>query len=199
MTAKPNGCELLRVLPNIEENELMALFEWFRTRLPNTRVKTLQTSFQRDFSDGVVAAQLIHHCAPKLIQLHNYSPSNTHKQKATNWALLNDKVFVKLKFKLHPETISQLAAANRDSAVGLLKVLQSKLTMLEELSNDTRDDDHSTAEPTNQLLAKEEELKALRTAVGILGKKCEYLSELLRLQSKRLQLQDREKNSKEEI
>ena len=43
----------------------------------------------RDFSDGVLVAEVVHHYFPKLVELHNYSAANSVRQKLYNWATLN--------------------------------------------------------------------------------------------------------------
>jgi hypothetical protein len=38
---------------------------------------------------AVLMAEVVHHYFPKLVELHNYSSANSHKQKMYNWATLN--------------------------------------------------------------------------------------------------------------
>jgi hypothetical protein len=37
----------------------------------------------------VAAAEVVQHFAPKLVELHNYSPANAVSQKLYNWNTLN--------------------------------------------------------------------------------------------------------------
>ncbi|XP_021945069.1 sperm flagellar protein 1 [Folsomia candida] len=65
----------------------------------------------RDFSDGVLLAELISHFFPKLIELHNYTPAFGANLKRNNWELLNRKVLPKLGIKLLSETIDGVCQA----------------------------------------------------------------------------------------
>jgi hypothetical protein len=44
----------------------------------------------------VSCAELLHHYVPKLVELHNYPPSNSLAAKMYNWHTLNNKIFKKL-------------------------------------------------------------------------------------------------------
>lgn len=62
----------------------------------------------RDFSDGVLIAEIIKSFKPKIVEMHNYPSSNNIKAKRENWNTLNRKVFSKLNFKLTPSDIEAL-------------------------------------------------------------------------------------------
>lgn len=53
-------------------------------------------NINRDFSDGVLVAQLIKKLYPKIIDLHNYQSGNSFQIKLQNWQTLNVKVFSKI-------------------------------------------------------------------------------------------------------
>ncbi len=53
-------------------------------------------NIHRDFSDGLMMAELISHYNPKLVDLHNYPHSNSLVKKIENWNLLSNKVLKKL-------------------------------------------------------------------------------------------------------
>eukprot|EP01066_Platyproteum_vivax_P000384 Platyproteum_vivax@DN10428_c0_g1_i1.p4 len=61
------------------------ILDWLLTIPLNKRVRKLS----RDFSDGVLMAELVHHWFPKLVDLHNYSATNSTKKKAATWSQLN--------------------------------------------------------------------------------------------------------------
>ena len=42
-------------------------------------------------SHAVLAAEVVHHFLPKLVELHNYSPANSISQKLENWRTLNSE------------------------------------------------------------------------------------------------------------
>jgi hypothetical protein len=57
-------------------------------------------NLSRDFSDGVLMAEIMRHQYPNLVQLHNYQPANSSAAKYINWKTLNEKVFKKLGFQV---------------------------------------------------------------------------------------------------
>lgn len=65
--------------------------------IPLTRAKR---NIGRDFADGVMMAEVIHHYRPKLVSLHNYPSANSLSKKMTNWETLNTKVLKKLGLSL---------------------------------------------------------------------------------------------------
>ena len=71
----------------MEQEELQALYAWI-DEIPLSRAKK---NITRDFSDGVLAAEVVHHFLPKLVELHNYSPANSTSQKLDNWRTLNSE------------------------------------------------------------------------------------------------------------
>lgn len=68
-------------------------------------------NIHRDFSDGVMMAELIHHYNQKLVNLHNYPPANSVAKKIENWNTLNTKVLKKLSISLPKPTIELIANA----------------------------------------------------------------------------------------
>ena len=77
--------ERLVKMANMSEEELQALYAWI-DEIPLSRQKK---NINRDFSDGVLAAEVVHHFLPKLVELHNYSPANSTQQKMDNWRTVN--------------------------------------------------------------------------------------------------------------
>ncbi|KAG7272555.1 hypothetical protein CRUP_004730 [Coryphaenoides rupestris] len=70
----------------LSEEELQDLYAWI-DNIPLSRPKKHIT---RDFSDGgVMAAEVVKHFFPKMVELHNYSPANSTQQKMSNWSILN--------------------------------------------------------------------------------------------------------------
>lgn len=74
-------------MSDLSEEELQELYAWI-DEIPLTRQKK---NISRDFSDGVLAAEVISHFLPKLVDLHNYSPANAIQQKLINWKTLNSQ------------------------------------------------------------------------------------------------------------
>ena len=137
--------ERLVKMANMSEEELQALYAWI-DEIPLSRQKK---NINRDFSDGVLAAEVVHHFLPKLVELHNYSPANSTQQKMDNWRTVNSqyiqrtdevkndilcsfitsgKVFSKLNFSI-PDDILQDAAASKPGMIEfILSTLRIKVS-----------------------------------------------------------------------
>lgn len=61
------------------------LLEWI-DGLPFSRPKK---NLSRDFSDGVLVAEILKNYHPKLVQLHNYPSASALNAKFSNWKTLN--------------------------------------------------------------------------------------------------------------
>ena len=46
-------------------------------------------NIHRDFSDGVLIAEIVKYHFPNMVQLHNYQPANSSSAKYVNWKTLN--------------------------------------------------------------------------------------------------------------
>ena len=73
----------------LDETILQDLYSWI-DQIPLSRPKK---RIERDFSDGVMVAELVKYYFPNWVELHNYAPANNTQQKMINWGLLNRKVF----------------------------------------------------------------------------------------------------------
>eukprot|EP00049_Salpingoeca_infusionum_P002827 m.60312 g.60312 ORF g.60312 m.60312 type:complete len:236 (-) comp11808_c0_seq1:320-1027(-) len=71
----------------------------------------------------VMMAEVVHHFIPRLVELHNYSPASSSKQKADNWHTLNAKVFKKLGLTV-PENVVNGIVTNK---AGVVEVVLSNL------------------------------------------------------------------------
>ncbi|KAM8780320.1 sperm flagellar protein 1-like [Rhynchonycteris naso] len=80
--------------PPLSPDALRRLYSWL-DGLPLSRPKR---HLARDFSDGVMLAEIVKHFHPRLVDLHNYVPTCNTDQKLSNWSILNRKVFHKLRF-----------------------------------------------------------------------------------------------------
>ena len=61
--------------PPLTEEELNEIYQWI-DEIPLSRPKKI---ISRDFSDGVLVAEVLNHYVPALIDLHNYSGANSVK------------------------------------------------------------------------------------------------------------------------
>ncbi|XP_029962504.1 sperm flagellar protein 1 [Salarias fasciatus] len=118
----------------LSEEELQDLFAWI-DKIPLSRPKR---NISRDFSDGVMAAEVVKYFFPKLVDLHNYIPANSTQQKVSNWTLLNRKVFSKLDFNVPEATVRKIALSTAGAVVPVLSVLRERIdTKLEDNSDNT--------------------------------------------------------------
>ncbi|GMF17655.1 unnamed protein product [Phytophthora lilii] len=69
----------------LDDETLQRVYAWI-DEIPLSRPKK---SISRDFSDGILAAEVVAFYFPKLVQMHNYSAANSIKQKQYNWNTLN--------------------------------------------------------------------------------------------------------------
>eukprot|EP00708_Paratrimastix_pyriformis_P003685 GAFH01002476.1.p1 GENE.GAFH01002476.1~~GAFH01002476.1.p1 ORF type:complete len:335 (-),score=59.26 GAFH01002476.1:160-1131(-) len=88
----------------IDEDTLQRLYQWVDD-IPLSRPKK---NITRDFSDGVLMAEVAHHFAKRLVELHNYSAANSYVQKLYNWDTLNQKVFKRIKLNLSRPDIERI-------------------------------------------------------------------------------------------
>lgn len=76
----------------LNDDELEELFSWL-DGIPLSRKKKNLT---RDFSDGILVAEIVKFYFPRIVEIHNYSAVNSRSQKINNWTTLNRKVLPKL-------------------------------------------------------------------------------------------------------
>jgi len=86
----------------------------------------------RDFSDGVLFAEILNHYFPKLVDMHNYSAANSGRQKLTNWNTLNAKVLKKIGYTIHPQDVEDTINAVPGAVERVLRVLQEKVIQVQE-------------------------------------------------------------------
>lgn len=127
--------------PALDEEELQLLYTWVDD-IPLSRPKK---NITRDFSDGVLMAEIARHFFPKLVQIHNYSSASSNTQKMYNWNTLNrmfllcnavtlyvDKVLRKLDFPLTREEIDAIVKCKMGAIEYILKNFQVRITQLQQ-------------------------------------------------------------------
>ncbi|XP_052706160.1 sperm flagellar protein 1-like isoform X5 [Crassostrea angulata] len=114
-------------LDDFDDAELEQLYTWIDS-IPLSRPKK---NIARDFSDGVLVSEIMHHKFPHLVQKHNYSVANSTSKKMENWYYLNRKVFKKLNFELSEELIRDLVNAKPGTIELLLQMLKMKIERAE--------------------------------------------------------------------
>jgi CH-like domain in sperm protein len=74
--------------PPVSEDELAGIYTW----VDEFQLSKPKRNISRDFADGLLVAEIIHHLMPKYIELHNYSQASAAKEKYYNWNTLNSKI-----------------------------------------------------------------------------------------------------------
>ncbi|XP_018426989.1 PREDICTED: sperm flagellar protein 1-like [Nanorana parkeri] len=108
---------------NIKEEQLQELYAWI-DQVPLSRPKK---NIARDFSDGVLVAEVTKHFIPKIVEIHNYVSANSTQQKLCNWATLNRKVFSRLNFHIPDNIIRKLIANTPGVIEPVLYTLRQKI------------------------------------------------------------------------
>lgn len=108
---------------DVADEELHALYQWV-DEIPLSRPKR---NIARDFSDGVLVAELVSHYLPRFIDLHNYSGASNVTQKLYNWQTLNDKVFRRLGFSLGQRERENTANCKPGAIERVLKLVKVKI------------------------------------------------------------------------
>jgi hypothetical protein len=104
----------------MNEDDLQMVYNWV-DEIPLSRMKR---NISRDFSDGVLAAEVIKHFIPKLVDMHNYSQAHSVSQKTYNWNTLNVKVLKKLGLSLSKKEIENIVNMSPDSVELVLIALK---------------------------------------------------------------------------
>mmetsp|Transcript_34090 Transcript_34090/g.75593 ORF Transcript_34090/g.75593 Transcript_34090/m.75593 type:complete len:242 (-) Transcript_34090:560-1285(-) len=112
----------------VSELELQSLYTWV-DEIPLSRPKR---NIARDFSDGVLLAEVVHHYFPKVVELHNYSSANGFQQKMYNWNTLNQKVLKRLGFVIAKSDCEAIANCQAGAIERVLKLVKTKLVALQE-------------------------------------------------------------------
>jgi len=155
-----NGVTRVDMEDYFDDVELESLYQWV-DRVPLSRPKK---NIGKDFSDGVLVAEIIKHYFPRLVDLHNYSPAAAFKQKMENWYLLNRRVLRRLELDLSDDVIRALSNCKQRVVEKVLMMLRVQIDKFIEKSNRLR---LKTLQLQNVLGIKEPidpELEALSSA-----------------------------------
>ncbi|KOB72278.1 putative calponin-like and microtubule-associated protein [Operophtera brumata] len=166
-------------IPLSEIETILAWVDGFKLSRPTRKIS-------RDFSDAVLLAEILSVPYPKLVEMHNYPPRNSHSLKLNNWMTLNRKVLKKLKLNLCCSTMEQLA----NCAPG---VIERVLVMEHVLVVPVKTRINGVLETVQQkvisyesYLALKEELKDAKDSSELLKQKVEHLDNLLKLKEERI-------------
>lgn len=93
----------------LSDEELKEVYEWVDT----FQLSRIKRNINRDFSDGVLVAEILSVYHPSLVELHNYSQVHSYQDKIGNWNLMRKKVLSKIGFDLEDDEIYSLVRAER--------------------------------------------------------------------------------------
>ncbi|XP_031695950.1 sperm flagellar protein 1 [Anarrhichthys ocellatus] len=145
----------------LNEDDLQHLYAWI-DKISLSRPKRHIT---RDFSDGVMAAEVVKYFFPKLVDLHNYTATNSTQQKLSNWNLLNRKVFSKLNFHVPEDTVKRIVLSTAGVIEPVLSALREKIdTKLEHATDDLEYYDTGDQEKPHTEIRQPEEIRVAQMA-----------------------------------
>lgn len=134
--------ELIKIASKIKEDELDELYEWINSFSFSRPIKNLH----RDFSDGVLMAELIDKCLPKFVELHNYSKAHSTNQKKYNWNTMNEKVFKRLGFKIDKKHIEEVVNCKSMGVEKILYTFKQQLNKFEKNNKEEEEKINGTTE-----------------------------------------------------
>jgi hypothetical protein len=128
---------------DLTDEQLRAIYAWIDA-IPLSRPKK---SIARDFSDGVLLAEVVATYFPSLVELHNYATANSSKQKIYNFETLNVRVLKKLGFTIPRNTIEDIINGRPGAIEGVLNTLQIRMARYRE--KDQRVSENKAESPAN--------------------------------------------------
>jgi hypothetical protein len=179
----------------LTEEDKQIVYNWI-DEVPLSRPKK---NITRDFSDGVLLAEVIKHFLPKLIDLHNYSAFNSATQKKSNWETLNKKPLKRLGFQLTKPEIDSLVNCLPDAVERVLKITKSKIELYKPTAEDAspaksaapkKGKEISTVQQQIEgelLNEKEQTIQELKETVDIMEVKIKKLEQLVKLKDTKIQ------------
>jgi len=113
---------------HLSDEQLRALYAWIDA-IPLSRPKR---NIQRDFSDGVLLAEVVAIYFPALVEVHNYGTANSLKQKIYNFETLNTRVLKKLGYSIPRSSIEDIVNCRPGAIESVLNNLQLKMAKYRE-------------------------------------------------------------------
>jgi hypothetical protein len=119
-------------MEELTDEQLKAIYAWIDA-IPLSRPKR---NIARDFSDGILFAEVIAAYFPQLVELHNYTPANSVKQKMSNFDTLNTRVLRKLNYAIPRSSIEEIVNGKPGAVEIVLNSLQFKMAKYREQKTD---------------------------------------------------------------
>lgn len=113
---------------NLSDEQLRALYAWIDA-IPLSRPKR---NIQRDFSDGVLLAEIVAVYFPALVEIHNYGAANSLKQKVYNFETLNTRVLKKIGYQIPRSAVDDIVNCRPGAIESVLNNLQLKMAKYRE-------------------------------------------------------------------
>jgi CH-like domain in sperm protein len=123
----------MAVNDELSDEQLKALYAWIDA-IPLSRPKR---NIARDFSDGVLFAEVVAAYFPHFVELHNYTPANSMKQKVYNFETLNTRVLRKINYCIPRPSIEEIVNGRPGSVEIVLNALQFKMAKYREKKSST--------------------------------------------------------------
>ena len=125
----------MATMEELTDEQLKAIYAWIDA-IPLSRPKR---NIARDFSDGILFAEVIAAYFPQLVELHNYTPANSVKQKMNNFDTLNTRVLRKLNYAIPRSSIEEIVNGKPGAVEIVLNSLQFKMAKYREHKNDCQE------------------------------------------------------------
>ncbi len=110
-------------MSSLNDDDLQRVYTW----VDEIQLSRPKRNIARDFSDGVLCAEIVNNFHPKIVDLHNFSQANSLSQKMYNWETLNKKVFKRLGFQMNKSDISDIVNCKSQAVERLLVRLQKTI------------------------------------------------------------------------
>ncbi|XP_032891575.1 sperm flagellar protein 1 isoform X2 [Amblyraja radiata] len=107
----------------MDEESLQELYSW----VDALQLSRAKRNLARDFSDGVLIAEVVKFHFPKMVEMHNYTPASSTQQKMSNWAHLNRKVFTRLNFYIPDDVVRKVVQCSPGVVEFVLSTLRLKI------------------------------------------------------------------------
>ena len=161
------------------ESELMYIYEW----VDSIELSRPKKNIARDFSDGLLLAEIIKSYLPRLVDLHNYPSCSNTKHKESNWNVLNNKVLKRLGIKLTKSEINDIITCQHLAIEHLLQrvynVLQNKVNMNKEHKTNSNFNNQNNNDMLRKTLEeKENVIKQLKDIIEVLELKLKNLEDM---------------------
>ncbi|EFN67021.1 Sperm flagellar protein 1 [Camponotus floridanus] len=180
-------------------DQLDEIYDW----IDQIKFSRPKKNIARDFSDGVLMAELLKRYYPKHVDVHNYVAGNSIARKIDNWCTLNRKVLSKLDMRLGKEAINQLANSQSGSIEKVLADLRAKILKDCNADRESLYSGHEDSEemvksvlnpdeianktvPRHVFIRLKQELQEKNDTISTLQQKISHLENIMRLKDQRI-------------